>query len=260
MINASSSKKVGEKSFIDVMLWEDGMWHPYITDVQAQYVKRKGKDGKDHWFFDQFEGHIYIHKKGAGKVVPTGSKWFWGIDWRKGSRNYGHLYRDLTLKDDPYKVVLMARNGVPFDPWSIARAVHEHFAPAAPAQQTKAPVPQTSITEAKPVPSQSVAEPIIPAPVQKAALPDITPEDMVAVDEDLAMLDKETKSPLERLQAGDVSIFLELGVSQVRASKWAQQIREGVKIEKIEDISVIKGVGPHMAEKLVKVWNEKFSA
>lgn len=219
---ASSSKKV-----IDVMLWEDGMWHPYITDVQAQYVKRKGKDGKDHMFFEQFEGHIYIHK-GAGKVVPTGSKWFWGIDWRKGSRNYGHLYRDLTLKDDPYKVVLMARNGVPFDPWSIARAVHEHFAPAAPAQQTKAP--------------------------------DITPEDMVAVDEDLAMLDKETKSPLERLQAGDVSIFLELGVSQVRASKWAQQIREGVKIEKIEDISVIKGVGPHMAEKLVKVWNEKFSA
>lgn len=196
------NKKVSKPSFIDVMLWGGGMWHPYITDVQAQYVKRS-KDGKDHWFFDQFSGHIYIHK-GAGKVVPTGSKWFWGIDWRKGSRNYGHLYRDLTLKDDPYKVVLMARNGVPFDPWSIARAVHEHFAPAAPAQQTKA--------------------------------------------------------PLERLQAGDVSIFLELGVSQVRASKWAQQIREGVKIEKIEDVSVIKGVGPHMAEKLVKVWNEKFSA
>lgn len=81
------------------------------------------------------------------------------------------------------------------------------------------------------------------------------------VADEVAMIDGMEENPVDRLAAGDPSLFMELGISQTYATKWAKEIREsGVAIASIEDMVLVNGVGPRAAEKLVTAWNEKFSA
>lgn len=180
------------------------------------------KDGS----FKQLSGHVYM-KDTTGKVVSTGAAWYWGL------RN-GKLYREAGRGK-----VWMSLRGI-YCAYEIAQAVEEAF------KTGKGVIPNP-----------------FEKPVSKSAvtMPRITTEDEQIIDEDLAMLDSETKKPIDRLKDGDPSIFVELGFPQVYAERWAGQIRDGsVTINGVEDVVNIHGIGGVRAEQLITAWNEKFSA
>ena len=290
--NNQNVKVVGEKVAQDFALLINTTYGGKPVIAVAKVMEKHYVLADNSESFEQFDGNLYHVQD--GRVVGNGTRWYWGLDRKFASAKhpFGELYREGRTATNPWlpKVYLTLRGRVPFIPYDVAAAIQAAYktgkgvltpeqiaklwgktlksiARTAMPKQTvvqAAPVPQAPAVKAEP-PVQPVAEPVVqapvPAPAQKVELPVVTPEDTAAVEEDLAMLDKETKSPLERLQAGDPSILMELGVSQTRASKWAQQIREGsVVVKSIEDVASIKGVGPHMAEKLVKAFHEKFDA
>ena len=246
---AINEKKLGKKIFVTLTLQYDGvMYSNFVTSAQAQYLPCLKKDGTPGWAFDQFEGDIYTSKD--GKLVPTGAKWYWGVDWKVGSRNYGRMYRDLGKEGDPYKVVLMAHGRVPFDPWGIADAVHDVVMAEKKATQSKPQVDAEIMPEIK-EPLMLPAPQIVSRAIQEAI--------EVDAEDDVSIINGMGESPIDRLQAGDPSWFVELGAPQKYAERWAQQIRDGsVTINGIEDVMMIRGIGKKIAEKLIIAWHEKF--
>lgn len=77
-------------------------------------------------------------------------------------------------------------------------------------------------------------------------------------EDDLAIGDSE-ENLLDRLQAGDPKLFMELGATPGHAVQWARQIRSGeAVINGIEDVVLIRGVGAKTASKLISNWHAKF--
>lgn len=247
----ATNQKLSEKLYAEVNLKLDNVTYPYVTSFQAHYVPCQKKDGTPGWTFDQFEGSLYARAK-DGKPVPTGAKWYWGIDKRHESPNLGRLWKDLGKEGAPGKVVLMA-HGVPFDPWSIAAAVQD----AVTTGKGVIPNPFEALAAAQepaPIPAPTTAEP-------KTALREITPEDAAAVDEDIALLDGDGKDPLTRLKIGDPSLFIELGFAEGQALNWAMQIRSGsVSVNDVEDVKNIRGIGRKNAAKLKAALKAKYAA
>lgn len=248
---AMNNTKLNKKIYVKLSLCFNNAIVNCITSVQTKYVLHQDESGKAHWAFDQFEGNIYTERN--GKVIPTQAKWYWGVDKREGSRNRGHLYRDLGKDGDPYKVVLMSHGCVPFDPWSIAEAVHT----AVTTGEGVIPNPFEAL-----VPAQEPAPTSAPAMFeQKVVLSEITPEDAAAVDEDVALLDGDGKDPLTRLKIGDPSLFIELGFAEGQALNWAMQIRSGsVSVNDVEDVKNIRGIGRKNAAKLKAALKAKYAA
>lgn len=263
---SNNSKKYGKKIFVELTLKDDGATYSnFITDAQAEYAKCVKKDGEEGWVFQQFEGHLHEVLK-DGKVTPTGRKWFWGIDWKQGSENYGHLYKDLGKEGKPYKVVLCSRGTwVPFDPWNIAKAVHDAV------ESGKGVVPNPYESSEKPAykPVEAKANSFVPLKdadvVRKAPEENVTPVVEVPEQEDRVVMfqntqpNKDEKNALDRLQTGDASLFVELGFPQVYAERWASQIRSGdIAVNSVEDVVNIRGIGKVRAEQLISAWDGKF--
>lgn len=101
--------------------------------------------------------------------------------------------------------------------------------------------------------------PVEPEPSQpKVELPPITEDDKQAVEDDLAIGGSE-ENPLDRLQAGDPKLLMELGATPGHAVQWGRQIRSGaVVLNGIEDIGLIRGVGAKYAANMISNWHNKF--
>lgn len=251
MSNMINNKKYSKKFFIALALKCDGATYSnFVADAQAEYAKCVKKDGEEGWVFQQFEGHLHEVLK-DGKVTPTGRKWFWGIDWKQGSENYGHLYKDLGKEGKPYKVVLCSSGKwVPFDPWSIAQAVHDAV------KSGKDVVPNPYESGEKPAykPVEAKDDSFVPLPDAEVS----EREDRVAMLQK-AQPSKAEQDAFDRLVSGDPSIFTELGETSGHALAWSKQIRQGeVEIESLDDLTKINGIGNKIAEKLMAKWVTKF--
>lgn len=182
--------------------------------------------------FRQLEGHVYnLH---AGKLVSTGAKWFWG----KGKD--GKLYREA----DGRGKVWMSLCGT-YCAHEIATAVEAAF-------KTGEGVISESF-DVKPAITPEGEEPLqLPVPVNQIEIE-------ADVADDLVIVDGIGESPIDRLQAGDPTLFIELGIPQAYAEHWSEEIRKGdVTLNSIEDIMNIRGIGKVRAEKLISAWGEKF--
>ena len=191
--------------------------------ISAQVIKNA--DGS----FRQLEGHVYnLH---AGKLVSTGAKWFWG----KGKD--GKLYREA----DGRGKVWMSLCGT-YCAHEIAAAVEAAF------------------KTGEGVISESFDEPAITPEVEEPLqLPVNQVEIEADVADDLVIVDGIGESPIDRLQAGDPTLFIELGFPQVYAERWASQIRSGdIAVNSVEDVVNIRGIGKVRAEQLISNWHAKF--
>lgn len=210
-----------KKLYIQIMahIKEDGNVVELPRIISAQ--TENNKDGS----FKQLSGHVYT-KGTTGKVVSTGAAWYWGL------RN-GRLYRE----EDGRGKVWMSLRGV-YCAYEIAQAVEDAF---------------------------KTGKGVISNPFEKSAsksavtMPQVVAEDKAAIESDLVALESDGCSATDRLQAGDATLFVELGFPQVYAERWAEQIRSGfVTINNVEDVVGIRGIGKVRAEQLISNWHEKF--
>ena len=217
----------------------------FTEAAEIRYVMSNGKTP-----FKQFEGQLANVTN--GKLVATGEKWYWGLDPKFASPKFpfGTIYKEGSTngKDGTPKVFLTLKGKVPFVPYDIAKAVQAAFTKGEGVLTPEQVEQLRGSVSAKLAPKTSDIN-----------MPQITAEDEKAVSEDLATLESDMGSAIDRLQAGDTSLFVELGFPQVYAERWAEQIRNGsVTINSVEDVVNIRGIGKVRAEQLISAWGEKF--
>ena len=88
------------------------------------------------------------------------------------------------------------------------------------------------------------------------------PDEDEDVQEDVAVLDGMDESPLNRLNAGDPTFFMELGATEKQAKRWSKWIREnnGTSFNSIADVSKVQGIGKKTTEALMASYNERYCA
>lgn len=194
----------------------------------------------------QLRGDIY---KMPG-MKKTQNIWFWGID-----PNTKKLRRDPKSGEPRAWVKFEWARGCNCE---LARAVQAAYQKGV---GVLTPEQISEMSGHKPVvagkkPAVTVVE---PSAATAPAMPQIMAEDKAAIEADLAMLDSETKKPVDRLKNGDPLLFVELGATSEQAEKWVAWIRENPgKVSDIADVKKIRGIGRVNYSKLVKAWGEKF--